>query len=89
MSMLQDIKDQVAREYRMKNFRALLRSIHPTRIESVVDRVGRLYATAVAEDALKRAAERAQTTSSCDNWNCQGESVNKQSILSTPINTDL
>lgn len=34
-----------------------------------------------AAQFIELAAEQAEITDSCTNWNCQGESVNKESIL--------
>ncbi len=33
------------------------------------------------EEAIREAAEVAKSTSTCTVWNCEGESVDKQSIL--------
>lgn len=50
---------------------------------SAAKRIAKIFAEAVAEDALKRAAQRAIIGGN------HIPIVDKQSILSTPINTDL
>ncbi len=47
--ILREIKDQVAREYRMKNFLFLLGSIHPSRMESIVNEISKRYGEALVK----------------------------------------
>lgn len=63
MGKLQEIKDQVAREYGYKDWedRSNYR-IRFTEHDATLDEVSSRYAKAVADDVLKRAAENAHIT---------------------------
>jgi len=92
MRKLQKIKDQVARDNGYESWedaaQYLTYSNYVASIEDdgMVDEVARRYAKAVAEDALKMAAESATVN---QYQHDHGATVDKQSILSTPINLDL
>lgn len=112
MSKLQEIKDQVSKEYGRSCFEQLLVDMADGEgsdglkwFENVLEQVARSYAQPVAEDALKRAAENALVStidvggneykSKSEELAFPGDeslakvSVDKQSILSTPINLEL
>lgn len=93
MSKLQEIKDQVAQEYGYSSFEHYDDAgtfIYDHNTPEIIDKIARRYAKvvaqSVAEDALKRAAENARTRTNDESTSII---VDKQSILSTPINTDL
>lgn len=91
MSKLQEIKNEVAQEWGHtdwndfgESFKHRLGSAHAER-DDVMTEIARRYAQAVAEDALKRAAERVPLGVLSDNRKHEA----RQSILSTEINLDL
>jgi hypothetical protein len=83
MGRLQDIKDQVARDNGYKDWSEMFISYierdMPMLLETKFDRVTRIFAKAVAEDVLKRAAD--------ENKDMALDAY--ESILSTEINLDL
>lgn len=56
--LLIKIKNQVAKEYRMKNFLVLIGSIHPSRMESIVNEVSRRYGAALVKRRSEKLFER-------------------------------
>ena len=109
MSLLETIKDQVAKEWGFKFcLDAVENQSNPYHFSDMGDEVSRRFAHAVAEDALKMAAERAMMLMTLpmdfdtnelemEEWVTVEQSdiknlnlrVDKQSILSTPINLEL
>jgi len=87
MSKLQEIKDAWAKEQGYDNWEDYYNDGHyglSYTDEDALNEISRRYAKAVAEDALKKAAE------SLDREIIEGVIyVDKQSILSTEINLDL
>lgn len=99
MSKLQEIMNDVAKEQYDCSWVYACTFMHAGDVENLMKKVARRYATAVAEDALKRAAERAKLKDEIKHRDPPGgkrgggswreTSIDKQSILSTPINNDL
>lgn len=89
MGKLKEIKDGVASEHGFKDWEEMFRSYRqrnmPMLLAAKFDKVRCLFAKAVAEDALNRAAERVPLGVLSDNRKHEA----RQSILSTEINIDL
>ncbi|MDV3583424.1 hypothetical protein CMU85_18145 [Elizabethkingia anophelis] len=54
-----------------------------TQIENYHKEIAQLYAREVAQASLEKAAENAKTSNSCKVWNCEGESIDKDSITNS------
>ena len=76
MSKLQEIMNDVAKEQYDCSWVYACTFMHAGDVENLMKKVARRYATAVAADALKRAAE--SVDAGCE-----------LTVLNTPINTDL
>lgn len=88
MSKLQEIKDQVAREYGYKDWED--RSNYGIKFaehDVTLEEVARRFAKSVAEDALKRAVTRYKASNRI--LNEPDSDVTIQCIMETPINTNL
>jgi len=89
MNKLQEIKDNWAKEQGYDNWDNYYNDRYfglSYTDEYALNEIARRYAKAVADDALKRAAERATVK---QYQHDHGFEVDKQSILSTEINLDL
>lgn len=49
-----------------------------------INEIAKRYATEAIKADRERVADNAKTTRSCSVWNCEGESVDKESILNLP-----
>lgn len=82
MTNLDDIVDKFCQDHfgELSLYRYLLHSTSPANTEAGVKMIMKEYARECAKASLEKAAENAKTNLDCKVWNCEGESIYKESI---------
>lgn len=85
MKKLEEIKNEVAEEIFGCPFHQIEDGLDTGEAERITTEIAKRYAQSCCEDLRERIAKEATTACDCDVWNCEGESVDKESIRNTEI----
>ncbi|MCT4088836.1 hypothetical protein HZP82_15765 [Elizabethkingia anophelis] len=82
MKSIEEIKDEVAQEHNNSSWSDMMFKYGGVG-DTIIDKVVHRYAREVAKASLQKAAENAKTYDNCKVWNCEGQSVNIESIVNS------
>ena len=85
MKTLIDIKNEVAKDKYDCTFQQACTFMRIEDTEDFMNVVAKRYAKKCCEDLRERIVDKATTACDCDVWNCEGESVDKNSIMNVEI----